>query len=213
MQDQIAEYNHDYRIIDHRGGGSFRYNALTRTLRAILWAMAISMVADGNSTTQDGFAPVLAALSTLQGNIDRSQKADAHQYLEQFQKSVSILLAHSWLVVHSLTMPHQRDAWTTTHGILQSSDASSEAKLFAATTLKGKVRISYFCFRCHNELTVTRLPTTCTSCPAKTSRLSETRSYDYWQARVLVQNPFGLSFAFVSRILPFKCWNGKMCYS
>ena len=33
----------------------------------------------------------------------------------------------------------QSEAWTTTHSILSSSEASIEAKLFAATTLKGKV--------------------------------------------------------------------------
>ena len=34
----------------------------------------------------------------------------------------------------------QTDAWQTTHAILESPDATSESKLFAATTLKGKVR-------------------------------------------------------------------------
>lgn len=35
----------------------------------------------------------------------------------------------------------QMEAWSTTHSILQSSDAAVEAKLFAATTLKGKVGV------------------------------------------------------------------------
>ena len=35
-----------------------------------------------------GFAPVLAALSTMQSNVERSQKSQAHEYLEKFQKSV-----------------------------------------------------------------------------------------------------------------------------
>ena len=35
-----------------------------------------------------GFAPVLAALSTMQSNVERSQKSQAHEYLERFQKSV-----------------------------------------------------------------------------------------------------------------------------
>ena len=35
-----------------------------------------------------GFAPVLAALSTMQSNAERSQKSQAHEYLEKFQKSV-----------------------------------------------------------------------------------------------------------------------------
>lgn len=38
---------------------------------------------------QGGYAPVLAALSTMQSNVERSQKSQAHEYLEKFQKSVS----------------------------------------------------------------------------------------------------------------------------
>lgn len=66
-----------------------------------------------------GFAPVLAALSTMQSNAERFQKSQAHEYLEKFQKSP--------------------EAWSTTHSILSSSEATAEAKLFAATTLKGKI--------------------------------------------------------------------------
>ena len=40
---------------------------------------------------QGGFAPVLAALSTMQSNVERSQKTQAHEYLEKFQKSVRFL--------------------------------------------------------------------------------------------------------------------------
>lgn len=68
---------------------------------------------------QQAFAPVLSALATMSSNVDRSQKSQAHTYLEQFQKS--------------------SEAWTSTFAILQSHDATDEAKLFAATTLKGKV--------------------------------------------------------------------------
>jgi transportin-3 len=35
-----------------------------------------------------GFAPVLAALSTMQSNGPRDEKTKAHEYLEKFQKSV-----------------------------------------------------------------------------------------------------------------------------
>lgn len=66
-----------------------------------------------------GFAPVLAALSTMQSNAERSQKSQAHEYLERFQKSP--------------------EAWSTTHSILSTTDVTAEAKLFAATTLKGKI--------------------------------------------------------------------------
>ena len=34
------------------------------------------------------FAPVLAALATMQSNADRTHKDQAHHFLEQFQKSV-----------------------------------------------------------------------------------------------------------------------------
>lgn len=34
------------------------------------------------------FAPVLAALATMQSNVSRSDKTHAHEYLEKFQKSV-----------------------------------------------------------------------------------------------------------------------------
>ena len=37
----------------------------------------------------DNFGPVLAALSVMQSNVERSQKNTAHTYLENFQKSVS----------------------------------------------------------------------------------------------------------------------------
>ncbi|KAG0637348.1 armadillo-type protein [Tuber brumale] len=67
----------------------------------------------------DQFAPVLAALATMQGNVDREQKYQATQFLELFQKSP--------------------EAWTIVHDILQSKNAGVEAQLFAATTLKGKI--------------------------------------------------------------------------
>lgn len=34
------------------------------------------------------FAPVIAALSTIQSNSPRPEKVYAHEYLEKFQKSV-----------------------------------------------------------------------------------------------------------------------------
>ncbi|KAK2787716.1 Nuclear import receptor [Emmonsiellopsis sp. PD_33] len=72
------------------------------------------------SAVGQAFAPVLAAVATMQGNVSRSEKTHAHEFLEKFQKSV--------------------EAWTTTHALLQSGDEIPvEAKLFAATTLKGKI--------------------------------------------------------------------------
>ncbi|KKK22706.1 mRNA transport regulator (Mtr10) [Aspergillus rambellii] len=65
------------------------------------------------------FGPVLAAVATMQGNVSRTDKAHAHEFLEKFQKSI--------------------EAWTITHEMLQSPNVPVEAKLFAATTLKGKI--------------------------------------------------------------------------
>lgn len=41
------------------------------------------------------FAPVLAALQTMQSNVYRAQKGQAHEFLEQFQKSVGPILTLS----------------------------------------------------------------------------------------------------------------------
>ena len=45
------------------------------------------MAATGD-VAQQAFAPVLAALTTMQGSVERGQKIQAHAYLEKFQKSV-----------------------------------------------------------------------------------------------------------------------------
>ncbi|KAK5445198.1 Nuclear import receptor [Exophiala xenobiotica] len=66
-----------------------------------------------------GFAPVLTALRTMQSNVAGKDKADAHEFLEKFQKS--------------------SEAWNATHAILQDFSIPVEARLFAATTLKGKI--------------------------------------------------------------------------
>ena len=44
------------------------------------------------NTSGDGgaFAPILAAMNTMQSNVQGKEKADAHEYLEKFQKSVYI---------------------------------------------------------------------------------------------------------------------------
>ena len=72
-----------------------------------------------NGPGQQSFGPVLSALATMQSNVGNAQKGQAHSFLENFQKSP--------------------EAWTSTFVILQSADATDDAKLFAATTLKGKV--------------------------------------------------------------------------
>ena len=40
------------------------------------------------SAGSESYAPVLVALSTMQSNVDRAQKTQAHEFLEKFQKSV-----------------------------------------------------------------------------------------------------------------------------
>ncbi|EMR66128.1 putative exportin 1-like protein [Eutypa lata UCREL1] len=69
--------------------------------------------------TQQAFTPdeVFQAMQTMRGS-DTDKKKKAHEYLESFQKSTI--------------------AWTTSFEMLQ-SQAEPDAKLFAATTLKGKI--------------------------------------------------------------------------
>ncbi|OJJ42702.1 hypothetical protein ASPZODRAFT_20229 [Penicilliopsis zonata CBS 506.65] len=76
-------------------------------------------MASKDRSASQAFGPVLAAVATMQGNVPRSEKTHAHEFLENFQKSV--------------------EAWTITHEMLQSPEVPIEAKLFAATTLKGKI--------------------------------------------------------------------------
>jgi transportin-3 len=73
---------------------------------------------------QGAFAPVLSALATMQSNADRAQKHEAHTFLEQFQKS--------------------SEAWTSSFEILQAPTSDDQAKLFAATTLKGKIVFDFY---------------------------------------------------------------------
>ncbi|RYP41784.1 hypothetical protein DL767_000800 [Monosporascus sp. MG133] len=71
------------------------------------------------SATQQAFTPdsVFQAMQTMRGS-ETEKKKKAHEYLESFQKSTA--------------------AWTTSFEMLQ-SQAEADAKLFAATTLKGKI--------------------------------------------------------------------------
>ncbi|KAF3052854.1 Nuclear import receptor [Didymella keratinophila] len=68
---------------------------------------------------QQVYEPVLAAHNLMQSASNRTQKEQAHEFLEKFQKS--------------------QEAWTTTLAMLESSSVDAAAKLFAATTLKGKI--------------------------------------------------------------------------
>ncbi|RYP71443.1 hypothetical protein DL771_004810 [Monosporascus sp. 5C6A] len=71
------------------------------------------------SAAQQAFTPdgVFQAMQTMRGS-ETEKKKKAHDYLESFQKSTA--------------------AWTTSFEMLQ-SQAEADAKLFAATTLKGKI--------------------------------------------------------------------------
>ncbi|KAK5085782.1 Nuclear import receptor [Lithohypha guttulata] len=72
-----------------------------------------------NTAHSGTLGPILSALATMQSNVASKDKAQAHEFLEKFQKS--------------------QEAWNTTGSILQDSSTSVEARLFAATTLKGKI--------------------------------------------------------------------------
>lgn len=71
------------------------------------------------AATIPDIAQILQALATMQGHADRAQKFQANEYLEAFQKSP--------------------EAWTLTFAMLKSADLPLDVKLFAATTLKGKI--------------------------------------------------------------------------
>ena len=54
-----------------------------------------TIMASGNS---QAFAPVLAAMATMQGNVSREQKQQANEFLEAFQKSVRLPMTFTWIV-------------------------------------------------------------------------------------------------------------------
>jgi transportin-3 len=85
--------------------------------------------------------PLLAALQTLYSNSSRAEKESANSYLETFQKSVSLSLFCS---ENGLMRKSQSDSWEIVLGILQpGSTVGPEVKIFAAQTLRSKVRVSY----------------------------------------------------------------------
>lgn len=45
---------------------------------------------------QHVFEPVLAAHNTMQSGANQAQKEQAHQFLEQFQKSVGCMHGEKW---------------------------------------------------------------------------------------------------------------------
>jgi len=98
----------------------------------------VTMATNGNGAAA-AFTPVLTAMSTMRDG-QREQKKAAHQFLESFQKSVCL---DQYTCAKLCGRPQgsqisQAEAWQITIGLLQ-SQADAEAKLFAATTLRGKV--------------------------------------------------------------------------
>lgn len=71
--------------------------ASQRILRPEVTASDMAGSANMAALGAGGFAPVLAALSTMQSNAERSQKSQAHMYLEKFQKSVGLIW---YFVIH-----------------------------------------------------------------------------------------------------------------
>ena len=49
-------------------------------------------MASKEGSAEQAFGPVLAAVATMQGNVSRTDKTNAHEFLEKFQKSVSLSL-------------------------------------------------------------------------------------------------------------------------
>ncbi|RDI77246.1 hypothetical protein Vi05172_g12764 [Venturia inaequalis] len=77
-------------------------------------------MATNGVAAQQGLEKVLAAVDTMQGNVDRSAKEEAVQFLDKFQKT--------------------SDSWSLSFAILQAPEGmNDQSRMFAATTLKGKI--------------------------------------------------------------------------
>jgi transportin-3 len=51
----------------------------------------MTVMAGKESGVPQALSPVLAAVATMQGNVPRNEKIHAHEFLENFQKSVQFL--------------------------------------------------------------------------------------------------------------------------
>ena len=65
-----------------------------------LASLCLLAMADKQATAGQAFSPVLAALATMQGNVSRSEKTQAHEFLEKFQKSVGLQAMRFPLLIH-----------------------------------------------------------------------------------------------------------------
>jgi hypothetical protein len=151
---------------------------------------------------QQGFEPVLAAHNMMQSAGNRAQKEQAHQFLEQFQKSVC-LFAWDESSAHWTNSSLQQEAWTTTLAILESPGADAAAKLFAATTLKGKVgcHVTQPCFVVADSA---RLFTTSTKYPAHSFQSYEPLLCAILPPSTQVQSPSDSSYVFAWRTWQYK---------
>jgi len=52
-------------------------------------------MATNGVASQQGLAPVIAAVETMQGNVDRSRKEEAVRFLDKFQKTVRLMLGQA----------------------------------------------------------------------------------------------------------------------
>lgn len=66
---------------------------LNAYLSAPLLSRSSASMADKAGDTS-GFAPVFSALATMQSNVSAKEKSNAHEFLEKFQKSVSLTWIH-----------------------------------------------------------------------------------------------------------------------
>src|SRR5271154_4170089 len=105
----------------------------------------------------------------------------------------------------------QPEAWNTTHTILQAPGTAVEARLFAATTLKGKVGHAYlFCASMINA--PRRSPTIFTNYLRKPSAPCEILLFLFFKHSVRDLGLYGYSYVFALRVWLFRCPRGKTYY-
>jgi hypothetical protein len=85
------------------------------------------MAANG---AQQAFAPVLGALATMSASVDRAQKGQAHEFLEKFQKSVSVSKSPGYQATeltqpfHSLRHGQQHSRYFNQKALIQELNCS-----------------------------------------------------------------------------------------
>ena len=97
----------------------------------------------------------------------------------------------------------QSEAWQTTHTMLQDSSCPIEARLFAATTLKGKVRSIKSLLRVPADFP-DRLLTIYTNCLLNLWHPSEIRFFSYSNCTAQVRDQCGRNYVCVWPVWPFR---------